>query len=52
MKACADEKLSTEEQHYLAALQLAKSYRIRGDQLELQRPGGTIAATFEPTPAR
>jgi heat shock protein HslJ len=47
MKACADEKLSTQEQQYLAALQLAKAYRIRGEQLELQRDGGTIAATFE-----
>lgn len=47
MKACIDESLSTQEQHYLAALQLAKTYRIRGDQLELQREGGTIAVTLE-----
>ncbi len=43
MKACTDDALQTQEQHYLAALQLAKTYRIRGDQLELQREGGTIA---------
>jgi heat shock protein HslJ len=47
LKACADEQLSTQEQQYLAALQLATSYRIRGDELELQREGGKIAATFE-----
>jgi heat shock protein HslJ len=50
LKACTDEKLSTQEQQFLAALQLAKSYRIRGQQLELQREGGTIAATFERAP--
>jgi heat shock protein HslJ len=50
MKACTEEALSTQEQHYLAALQLAKAYRIRGDQLELQRAGGTIAVTFERAP--
>jgi heat shock protein HslJ len=47
LMACADDALSNQEQQFLAALQLAKSYRIRGDQLELQREGGTIAATFE-----
>jgi heat shock protein HslJ len=47
MKACTDEKLSTQEQRYLAALQLATSYRIRGSRLELQREGGTIAVTLE-----
>ncbi len=46
----AEDALSTQEQHYLAALQLAKTYRIRGDQLELQREGGTIAVTFERAP--
>ena len=50
MKACTEDALSTQEQHYLAALQLAKTYRIRGDQLELQREGGTIAVTFERAP--
>jgi heat shock protein HslJ len=50
MKACVDEALSTQEQHYLAALQLAKTYRVRGDTLELQREGGTIAVTFERAP--
>jgi heat shock protein HslJ len=49
MKACTDEELSTQEQQYLAALQLAKSYRIRGEQLELLREGGTIAVTLERT---
>ena len=39
MRACAEDALSTQEQHYLAALQLAKTYRIRGDQLELPTRG-------------
>ncbi len=49
MMACTDDALNTQEQHYLAALQLATSYRITGDRLDLLRDGGTIAATFDRT---
>ena len=51
MMACVDAALSTQEQQYLEALQLATSYRVTGARLELLRDGGTIAATFEPTPS-
>jgi heat shock protein HslJ len=46
---CTDDALNTQEQHYLAALQLATSYRITGNRLDLLRDG-TIAATFDRTP--
>jgi len=45
-RACADPAVGTQEQQYLAALQLAKTYRVTGDKLELFRDGGTIAAIF------
>lgn len=45
--ACADPALSTQEQQYTAALELAQTYRVTGDQLTLFRTGGTIAATFD-----
>jgi heat shock protein HslJ len=51
MMACTDEALTTQEQHYVAALQLATSFRVTGDRLELLRDGGTIAATFDRTAA-
>lgn len=51
MMACTDDALNTQEQHYLAALQLATSFRLTGSRLDLLRDGGTIAATFEATPA-
>lgn len=51
MMACTDDALTTQEQHYLEALQLATSYRVTGNRLDLLRDGGTIAATFEATPA-
>ncbi len=47
MMACTDPALQTQEQRYLAALELARSYRLTGTRLDLLRPGGTIAATFE-----
>jgi heat shock protein HslJ len=47
LRACADPAVGTQEQQYLAALQLAKSYRVAGDHLDLLRDGGTIAATFQ-----
>jgi heat shock protein HslJ len=49
-RACTDDTLNTQEQHYLAALPLATSYRITGNRLDLLRDGGTIAATFDRTP--
>jgi heat shock protein HslJ len=47
MMACVDPALTTQEQHYLEALQLATSYRVTGNRLDLLRDGGTFAATFE-----
>jgi heat shock protein HslJ len=47
LRACSDADVETQEQQYLAALQLAKTYRVTGTRLELFREGGTIAATFE-----
>jgi heat shock protein HslJ len=44
-RACADPAAGTQEQQYLAALELAKTYRVTGDTLELFR-GGLIAVTF------
>jgi heat shock protein HslJ len=49
LRACADPAAGTQEQQYLAALQLAKTYRVTGDRLDLLRDGGTIAATFQRT---
>lgn len=46
-RACIDPAVSTQEQQYTAALELAETYQVTGDQLTLFRPGGTIAATFE-----
>jgi heat shock protein HslJ len=45
LRACADPAVDTQEQQYLAALGLAKTYRVTGDQLTLFRDGGTIAVT-------
>ncbi len=49
LRACADPAVGTQEQQFLAALQLAKTYRVTGDRLDLLRDGGTIAATFNRT---
>ncbi len=45
LRACADEAVSTQEQQYLTALDLAKTYQVTGNQLTLFRAGGTIAVT-------
>jgi heat shock protein HslJ len=45
--ACPTEELQQQEDAYLAALQLATSYEITGDRLDLFRPGRTYAATLE-----
>jgi heat shock protein HslJ len=47
LKACADPARQTQEQQYTAALGLATTYRITGNQLQLFRAGGGIAATFD-----
>jgi heat shock protein HslJ len=45
--ACPNEELQQQEQSYLAALELATTFEITGNRLDLFRPGHTIAATFE-----
>lgn len=49
LRACADPAIGTQEQQYLAALELAKTFRVTGSRLDLLRDGGTIAVTFEKT---
>ena len=46
-RACIDQAVSDQEQQYLAALELASTYRVTGPRLELFRADGGIAATFE-----
>jgi heat shock protein HslJ len=50
LRACADPEVQAQEQHYLAALELATTFRVTGDQLQLFRDGDGIAATFVRTP--
>jgi heat shock protein HslJ len=45
LRACADPTVDTQEQQYLAALGLATTYQVTGNQLTLFRDGGTIAVT-------
>jgi heat shock protein HslJ len=45
LRACADPTLDTQEQQYLAALGVAKTFEVVGDGLTLFRDGGTIAVT-------
>lgn len=47
LRACAGAAVDTQEQQYLAALGLARTYRVTGDQLTLFRDGGTIAVTAQ-----
>jgi heat shock protein HslJ len=47
LRACADPAVGTQEQQYLAALDLAKTYQVTGNQLTLFRDGGTIAVTAQ-----
>jgi heat shock protein HslJ len=44
---CLDPAISAQEHEYLAALGLAKTYRVTGNSLTLFRDGGTIAVTAE-----
>jgi heat shock protein HslJ len=46
LKACADPAQKTQEQQYLAALELAASFEVTGDQLLLFRDDDGIAVTF------
>jgi heat shock protein HslJ len=45
LRACADPAIGTQEQQYIAALELATTYQFTGNQLTLFRDGGTIAIT-------
>jgi len=49
LRACADPAIGTQEQQYLAALELAKTYQVTGNELTLFREGGTIAVTAQRT---
>jgi putative lipoprotein len=45
--ACPDEELQQQETDFLAALELATTFQVTGDRLDLFREGGTYAATLE-----
>ena len=45
-RACLENDISTQEQQYLAALELAATYTVTGARLDLQRADGGIAVTF------
>ena len=45
--ACMNEDLSQQETSFLAAMELATSFTITGNRLDLLRDGGTIAVTLE-----
>ncbi len=47
LRACADPAVGAQEQQYLAALELAKTYQVTGNRLTLFRDGGTIAVTAD-----
>ena len=47
LRACADPARQHQEQQYLAALELAVTFRVTADRLDLFREDGGIAATFE-----
>jgi heat shock protein HslJ len=47
LRACADPAVGTQEQQYLTALGLAKTYQVTGAMLTLFRDGGTIAVTAQ-----
>jgi heat shock protein HslJ len=44
--ACASPALSAQEHSYLAALQLASTFKATGDRLDLFRSGNMFAVTF------
>ena len=45
--ACPTEELSTQEHQYLAALELATTFKVTGDRLDLYRSGGAYAVTYQ-----
>jgi heat shock protein HslJ len=47
LRACADPAVGVQEQEYLAALELARTYRVTGNELTLFRDGDTIAVTAQ-----
>ena len=47
MALCTDPQLQTQEDHYFAALELATTYLVTGDRLDLFRADGGFAATFD-----
>ena len=47
MMACTDAAVSTQEQQYLQALELAKTFEVVGDRLSLFRADGGYAVVFE-----
>jgi heat shock protein HslJ len=52
LRACGDPALDTQEQEYLAALQLASSFQAAGNRLDLMRADGGIAVSFQATGRR
>ncbi len=46
-RACLSDEVATQETHYLAALELATTFRVTGARLELFRADGGLAATFD-----
>ena len=47
LRACADDALNTQEAQYLMALELAASFQVKGNRLDLLRADGGIAVTLE-----
>ncbi len=45
-RACEDPEIERQEADYLAALELASTFRVTGDRLELFRADGGFAVTF------
>jgi heat shock protein HslJ len=46
LRACIDPGVSAQVDQYVQALELARTYRVTGNELTLFRADGTIAATF------
>jgi heat shock protein HslJ len=45
--ACTDPARSTQEQQYLDALELARTFSATGDRLDLVRQDGGLAVTLQ-----
>jgi heat shock protein HslJ len=46
LAACPTPELDTQETNYLAALELARTFQVAGDRLDLFREGDTYAVSF------